>query len=228
MIFGNLKNVALGVLAPSSLFLAAPAWPGGCQPPDPGGSGGASALCGNGRIDVGETCDGANMGTITCESMKRRGGPARCNAYCQFDSSSCDPPVCGNGFIEGFGEQCDGADLGGATCLDPGDGGRFPVTYLGGTLGCSDCSFDTSRCVASVCGDGKIEGAEACDGNVFRPEADNCDDFSFYYLTRYRSGPVRCSEYCETQLNECKPPPGCYPTLRLVNGQWVTVQVCYD
>src|SRR5688572_31204334 len=46
----------------------------------------------------------------------------------------------------------------------------FPYTTLfrsslgndGGTLTCADCQFDTSGCYD--CGDGVINGAEACDG----------------------------------------------------------------
>lgn len=44
---------------------------------------------------------------------------------------------CGNGTIEGT-EECDGSNLDGETCESLG--------YDGGTLSCSECSFDTSQC----------------------------------------------------------------------------------
>ncbi|MEX2515109.1 MAG: dockerin type I domain-containing protein [Candidatus Paceibacterota bacterium] len=48
--------------------------------------------------------------------------------------------ICGNNVKEG-GEQCDNGDLNGQTCST--------LDYEGGTLSCSsDCSFDTSECIA--------------------------------------------------------------------------------
>jgi len=54
------------------------------------------------------------------------------------------------------GEDCDGAELGGASCTSLG--------FTGGTLACNpDCTFDTSRCAADVCGDGLVGPSEQCD-----------------------------------------------------------------
>lgn len=50
-------------------------------------------------------------------------------------------PFCGNGLIEA-GESCEVEELNGATCATrPG--------FIGGTLACSFCSFDTSGCYAT-------------------------------------------------------------------------------
>jgi hypothetical protein len=56
--------------------------------------------------------------------------------------------TCGNGGLDP-GEQCDGSNLDGQTCQSLGFGG--------GTLACSNCAFDTSRCCKSV--------NQACTGN---------------------------------------------------------------
>ncbi len=124
--------------------------------------------CGNGAIDTGEDCDGARMGGETCPSLGYDGGTLAC-ADCSFDTANCyycdNDGVCdadevcvtcddccdrcGDGSID-TGEQCDGSQLGGAACADLG--------FDGGTLACSDCTYDTSNCYR--CGDGNCDPAE--------------------------------------------------------------------
>jgi cysteine-rich repeat protein len=54
-----------------------------------------------------ETCDGADVGTETCVSQGFASGTLGCQAGCgAFDTSSCLPPICGNGVKEGA-EECD-------------------------------------------------------------------------------------------------------------------------
>ena len=48
---------------------------------------------------------------------------------------------CGDAVIE-YGEQCEGADLNGQTCETLG--------FIGGTLSCANCMFDTSDCIEPV------------------------------------------------------------------------------
>ena len=101
--------------------------------------------CGNGTRDMGELCEGSDIGGSTCTSigMGFDGGTLRCNATCGYDTSMCTD--CGNGRREGT-EQCDGMDLGTATCASRGFTG-------GGTLRCSPtCSFDISSCIWSATG----------------------------------------------------------------------------
>ncbi|MFO0713573.1 MAG: putative metal-binding motif-containing protein [Sandaracinus sp.] len=112
--------------------------------------------CGNGTRNMGEACDGADLGGASCTSlgMGYAGGTLRCAAGCAFDTSSCTR--CGNGTIDS-GEQCDGATLGGATCASIGMG------FAGGTLSCGpSCTYVTSGCTR--CGNGTIDGGEQCDG----------------------------------------------------------------
>jgi hypothetical protein len=113
------------------------------------------ASCGDGILDPGETCDGADLGGATCASEVGGVGALTCRADCTgFDVSAC--AVCGNDTIEGD-EVCDGANTGGATCATELDGQ--------GEIRCQDdCSaLDLSAC--TVCGDGVIEGDEVCDGD---------------------------------------------------------------
>jgi cysteine-rich repeat protein len=96
--------------------------------------------CGNGLIDVGEECDGASTGGVTCTTACYDGGTISCTPSCQLSYAGCtgDLPTCGDGDAE-CNEPCDGADLKGATCLALG--------YGDGALSCAaTCSFDTSGC----------------------------------------------------------------------------------
>jgi len=119
-------------------------------------------LCGNGLIDPGESCDGNNLDGHNCPSVNPvyEGGTLGCLVTCQFDTSLCETPTCGNGAIDP-GEQCDGVLLGGQTCETVG-------AYIGGTLYCSPtCAYDVSTCVPLVCGDGIVSTGEFCDdGNT--------------------------------------------------------------
>lgn len=127
---------------------------------DPSGSSSSGGeTCGNGAIDAGEDCDGAELGDATCESIDKGfdGGDLACADDCTFDTSACVMATCGNDLIEGT-EVCDGTDVG-SDCASEG----FP---LGGELGClKNCSdYDTSGCLSQVCGNDTAEGDESCDG----------------------------------------------------------------
>jgi hypothetical protein len=167
-----------------------------------------ATVCGNGKVELGETCDGeATKEEYSCEAFGFAGGKIKCEADCTPDTSTCIPSVCGNGIIEGI-ESCEGTNLGPhRTCADlRGD-------YVRGELKCSpDCSYDTSACVRSVCGDGKIEAQEGCEGTNFRGQT--CADFTLGLSllglrTNFVSGNLTCSG-CQIETSECVGPPGCY------------------
>ena len=113
------------------------------------------STCGNGAIDDGEECDGANLGGETCVGLGYSGGDLACLLDCSFNKAVCEDVPCGNGMIDGA-EECDGGNLGVATCETQG--------FTGGTLGCSaTCTFNTDSCTA--CGNGSVDAGEECDGS---------------------------------------------------------------
>ncbi|MBU1410415.1 hypothetical protein KKC22_02745, partial [Myxococcota bacterium] len=97
--------------------------------------------CGDGFVDPGEQCDGADLAGATCASLgfySVSTQPA-CSADCTFDSLGCGER-CGDGVIQtAFGETCDGEALAGATCRTLG--------FTGGILACGEnCQPDVSGC----------------------------------------------------------------------------------
>jgi hypothetical protein len=125
------------------VLVCAGAGAGACGDDNGGGNddgGGAAAMCGDGRVNGDEECDGTALGNNECSSVGEfTGGELACADDCTFDTTACTGgDDCGNGVIDGD-EQCDGTELGGMTCTD--------VDAGGGELGCADdCTFDTSAC----------------------------------------------------------------------------------
>jgi hypothetical protein len=148
---------------------------GGCEAPaDP---------CGNGEIDLGEECDGANLAGQTCESLGFGEGTLACHDDCVFDIDDCDWGWgdCGDGQVDGF-EECDGDNLNGQTCQDLG--------YTGGELACIEdfCWFDTDGCTGNPCGNGVIDAFEECDGDDLNGES--CESLGF------GGGTLACDSEC--------------------------------
>ena len=112
-------------------------------------------ICGDGKIDAGEECDGNNLGGATCSAVGKCGKPT-CK-QCKIDMNSCTAcNTCGDGKIDA-GEECDGDNFGGATCGAMGKCGK-PT--------CNKCKISLSSCTAcSTCGNGKVDPGEECDGS---------------------------------------------------------------
>lgn len=89
--------------------------------------------CGDGNIDMGEDCDGSNMGTGTCQSLGFDTGQLVC-ADCKYSTTLCTKR-CGNGVLD-LGEACD-KDLGLEPCATWG--------YVECT---QDCLEDSRHCVS--------------------------------------------------------------------------------
>ncbi|HRV18850.1 MAG TPA: hypothetical protein P5317_12675, partial [Myxococcota bacterium] len=151
----------------------------------------APADCGNGVIDAGEQCDGANLNEQTCESQGFDGGTLSCTTTCQFNTTGCTklPPDCGNGEIDGD-EQCDGTNLNSQSCETQG--------FDGGTLSCTAaCQFDTTGCtkIESDCGNGVIEAGEQCEGANLNGQ--NCKRQGF------DEGTLSCTVDCQFDTSAC-------------------------
>jgi hypothetical protein len=129
-------------------------------PPLGGGGGGAGgAVCGDGRVEAPEACDG---NAADCAALGRGRGTAACRADCSgFDETTCAPAGegrCGDG-VRDPGEACDG-EL--RAC------GQIPGYAGGGAAPCrADCKgWDVSGCGSTgspVCGNAVREPGEACD-----------------------------------------------------------------
>ncbi|MDY0000478.1 MAG: hypothetical protein RBU30_04200, partial [Polyangia bacterium] len=123
------------------------------------------ALCGNGSIDQGELCDGANLNGQSCTTIGQgfTGGTLGCSSTCaSWSTTGCTGgALCGNGVID-TGELCDGANLNGQSCTTIGQG------FTGGNLACgSTCaSWNTSGCTGGgswTCDPSYYGGGDGCD-----------------------------------------------------------------
>jgi hypothetical protein len=134
----------------------------------------ATAECGNGTRETGESCDGSDLGGFDCASVGFSTGTLACTVQCHFDTSQCvAAAVCGNGTLEAD-EECD----------------RGPEN--------SDTLPDACRttCKRSFCGDGVIDSFEDCEGKNLNGET--CSTLG------YDGGSLRCdAEECEFDDERC-------------------------
>ncbi len=107
--------------------------------------------------------------TQTVTLYPKTGGGFTANA------SLCEASVCGDGILQSPAEACDGtafpsgsAPAGGTPACS-----QYSDQYVAGNVSCTaDCKVDFSACRKSVCGDGKAEGTEQCDGSDSRRISD--------------------------------------------------------
>ncbi len=158
----------------------------------------STAICGDGIRAGPESCDGADLGEATCQSLGQgfSGGRLECTPSCAFDTTQCQQAQsCGNGVAEGT-ETCDGSDLGGATCQSEGFGT--------GTLLCNAActGFNTSNCQPpSSCNNGVLDAGEACDGANLAGAS--CQSLG------YKGGTLRCDTGCGFDTSQCFGYPNC-------------------
>ena len=161
--------------------------------------------CGNGVIDEGEICDGANVGTESCVSQGEDGGTLVCNATCDgFDDGACF--TCTDGEVNGL-EECEigipFATFDCSTIVGGGfDGGQVTACR-------PNCRYDTSPCTA--CGNGILEAGEICDGNSLNGQScatqgagdgvlacnPDCQGFDTSACFRCGDGNIDAGEFCD-------------------------------
>ena len=166
----------------------------------------ACIFCGNGIVNIGEECDKNEFsgGKSTCASwdpQKYASGTLTCNDNCTVNVSSCiSTDVCGDRII-GDTEECDGStfDNGKKTCHE------YSNIYTSGNLKCSSaCKLDLSDCQSedtAICGNGKVEGSEVCDGTKFSGNRTSCHTL---FPDLFESGKVTCTNTCTYDTSACK------------------------
>jgi hypothetical protein len=103
-----------------------------------------TSTCGDGSLDIGESCDGTNLNSKTCITQGYNGGTLGCLDNCAFNETACTnvstTNVCGDN-IKGVNEICDGTDLAGHTCSSEGfDSGTLKCDTACNTFITEDCS----------------------------------------------------------------------------------------
>ena len=156
-----------------------------------------ASRCGDGRVTGAEECDGADLGSNSCQSQGFYSSDGlACTSDCKLDTSHC-VGRCGDGIKNG-NEQCDGADLGHATCFTAG-------FYKAPGLACNaNCTFNTAACGGGKCGDNVINGLELCDGAALKVK--DCTAAGFTGATTA----LKCSKTCRYTTTSCL----CTPTKR--------------
>ncbi|MCX4241760.1 hypothetical protein [Paraliomyxa miuraensis] len=169
--------------------------------------------CGNGVIQEGETCDGAQVGGEDCLSLGFVGG----NLECQDDCSGVDTDTCWSGdcCMANGTAGCDDEECTEAVCaLDPYCCNETWDAICGDEAivepDCHDDGDDVSSCPSPVCGDGFAEGSEVCDGADLQGETCISQGFG--------GGALACDGSCEEWdesacfMGDCCSPhggPGC-------------------
>jgi hypothetical protein len=140
----------------------------------------ACPACGNESVEPPEECDGHG----TCPAASDVCLPAGAAGACTCRDT------CGTVAGVQPGEDCDGADLGGETCAALG--------YAGGALACTtDCRFDTSACVADVCGNGRTGAGEACDPGGIDGAPPDFAGATCVSVGRPAGGTLACTATCD-------------------------------
>ncbi len=167
----------------------------------------SNVVCGNGKVETGETCDGGKMACSEISSVYT-GGEATCATDCKsFSTLNCTSPEddkdivipekCGNSTLDA-GEKCDGTAV---ACSTLGD-------YTEGNAVCKkDCSdyimTDCKKVVAetdddaqikpdedakpTLCGNGNLDSGETCEKDDTKP----CTE-----LGNFTSGTATCMVTC--------------------------------
>ncbi len=194
-----------------------------------------AASCGNGALDNGEHCDGAELNGLTCQALGYTGGDLKCAADCKLDEAGCQGTPSGRQFgqtcSDTIGDCADpllcvmpqGADVGfctancdtqacpsvpkGADCIfQLGDGQKVcgflcdstvcpPGLYCVEGDGAKYCTSEAQP----ICGDGKVEGAEDCDGAALNGK--DCQALG------YDGGTLKCGGSCGFDTSGCTGTP---------------------
>ena len=160
-----------------------------------------SDTVGDNISDVGEECDGENIGNSSCQSLGFYGGLLTCNSSCQLDMAGCVADgYCGDDVQQFPTEECDGVIPEYISCQTLG--------YPGATLACGDnCRYDIVGCEgAEVCGNNVINTSEECDG--IELDGESCQSRGLGFI----GGTLTCANNCRFDYS------GCYSSVACGDG----------
>jgi choice-of-anchor B domain-containing protein len=154
----------------------------------------ALCSCGDGVLDPGEECDGADLGGATCSGQGCTGGTLGCTAGCKLDFSQCTScPQCNFNAVCDLGEDCTscpsdcvsgtaGASCGNGIC-EAGDGENCLTCASdcngrqGGNPNNRYCCGDGVAGEGAVtCADSRCGGTSACTNDPVVPASFCCGD----------------------------------------------------
>ncbi|MBO4349400.1 MAG: trypsin-like serine protease [Proteobacteria bacterium] len=110
------------------------------------------------------------------------------------DDPAC---FCGNNRLDPE-EECDGTLFVNDTSLCT----EIDSVYTGGTATCTEeCKLNLLNCTKDpVCGDGRVDGDELCDGEAFANDKNECNAL---FEDLYSDGTVKCNESCTYDTTAC-------------------------
>ncbi|MBU1240861.1 hypothetical protein KKF84_01825 [Myxococcota bacterium] len=162
-----------------------------------------------------------SLGCAKGNTTTNNSQPVCGNGQCETTEDSlscpedCGANICGNTMIEND-EECDSTNLGGATCVSLG--------FDGGTLTCSDCSFDIRLCEGcpNAC---PGAGALRCSGDLIEECSVNGNCLSWVTQTDCSITSRTCDDTGETPECALSCTDGC-PTLNDSRCTLSTIETC--
>lgn len=171
---------------------------------------GAEYICGDGRLDGPEVCDGENLNKTTCKKISSSyvGGELKCFSSClKFDTGSCTlgTDKCDSDHFDLCVNSQNCTSAGGfwynSTCNEYESGAVCDEQHVGLCVTQSTCTnadgyWYNASCHEDqqpVCGNGKVEKGEECDGKNLTSK--DCDYFGYDggTLSCVSSGEYSCS-----------------------------------
>src|SRR5688572_911931 len=125
-------------------------------------------VCGDGRAEGSEICDGADLKGATCQSLGFLGGNLACAGNCTYDTSACTSPSCTTAADcpQGPAGDCQKAVCDSGTCGFVADDTDTPVDSNPCTTGTCTAGVPSQVSVAAgaACAGGVCNGQGACVG----------------------------------------------------------------
>ncbi len=184
-----------------------PETPSPLPAPDEGQA--AAPLCGNGRVDTLEVCEGIELATsiASCLDNGLGEGTAICTERCTLDVSGCEiTDYCeGNGFYNDH--SCDACELLGGhadpACAEHCGADGVCASWYDSAVAEWSCTLagygPDPDC--GTCGNGIVEVGEFCDGEAFRTYLDillnTCEVWG------YQGGSLSCRDNCTPDFSAC-------------------------